>query len=123
MASQVLVVLTFQTPSGNPLSNGSITLRLQQDVSANTTNGPQVSAGRLIEVSLDSTGTGIFELWLVGMSPSPVYFVEAYTSDGQPVWQGTVTIDTSLSSYILLEDGSLIYLESGAPAAILTEVQ
>lgn len=122
MPVQELLVLTFQDPAGNPLANGSATLHLQQDISAGVAGGPQVSAGRMVTLSLDSTGTGIAEIWLPGLSPSPIYFVQAYTASGQPAWRGTITISTSLPSFILLEDGTLIYLETGAPAAILTEI-
>jgi hypothetical protein len=122
MPTKQTVVLTFQDPQGNPLAGGRADIQLQQDISAGTSGGPQVCAGQLISVTLDSTGTGVVQLWPTDvMFPAAVYFVRAFTSLGQPVWQGQMTVGGTSPQYILLEDGTLIWLESGEPDAILME--
>jgi hypothetical protein len=123
MPSKVAVILTFQDPQGNPLAGGRVDLQLQQDISAGTAGGPQVCAGPVISVTLDSTGTAFTSLWPTDvMSPAAVYFATAYTSLGQPAWKGELSVASSTASYILLEDGSgIIWLESGSPDAIFTE--
>lgn len=123
MPTQQTVVLNFLDASGDPIANGRVDIQLQQDISAGTNGGPQVAAGRVVSAALDSTGTAVVNLWpTVGMSPSAVYFLRAFSSKGQPVWSGQITVGTE-TSFILLEDGTLIYLETGGPDAILTEVQ
>lgn len=116
------VVLNFQDPSGAPLANGSVQLRLTQDASAQFAGGPQIAAGRVVTVQLDSTGTGIANIRPTeGLLPSVTYQAQAFTAQGQPVWRGNLTIGLNQPSYILLEDGTLIYLETGGGSAILTE--
>lgn len=124
MPSQVTVIVSFQDPSGAPIAGGSVTFDLSIDISSSVSGGPQVSAGRQVTATLDSTGTAIVSLWpndLIGSGS--VYFVQAFTALGQPVWSGQKTFNTGggNNSYILLEDSSLIWLESGEPDAILTE--
>lgn len=122
--SQQLIVLSFQDPAGNPLAGGNVILRLNMDGSVSTASGVQISANKTVSASLDSTGTATINLWLNSdISPSgSVYFVDAYTIQGEPAWSGQMTFSLgSIPEYILLEDGSLIWLESGEPDAILTE--
>lgn len=119
--STVTVILTFQDPAGNPVANGRADINLQQDISTALAGGPQVAAGRTVSVPLDASGVGVASLYPTAtMTPSAVYFVTAYTAQGQPVWKGEITVGSG-DSYILLEDGSLIWLESGEPDAIFTE--
>jgi hypothetical protein len=117
------VVISFQDPAGNPLANGYVKLRLQQDISAAFTGGPQIAAGRTVTIQLDENGIGVVKLWqTTNLFPTTSFFAEAYTAKGQPCWQGNITVGVG-ASYILLEDGSLILLETGGPNGILTEVQ
>lgn len=95
MPSPQTVVLSFQDPAGKPLAGGRADIQLQQDISAATSGGPQVAAGRKVSVTLDSSGIGTISLWpTVGMVPSAVYFVQAFSSLGQPVWEGEMTVGT-----------------------------
>lgn len=83
----------FQDASGAPLSKGSITARLVQDVKANLS---QLVAGRLVTIPLDATGN-------VPQSPSPslwgpeTYQVIAYTSQGLPAWSGQIAVPDAAS--------------------------
>lgn len=116
------VVLNFQDPSGGPLAFGYVELRLSQDASAQFAGGPQIAAGRLVTVPLDATGTCIANIRPTeGLLPAVTYQAQAFTAHGQPVWRGNLVIALNQPSYILLEDGTLIYLETGGGSAILTE--
>lgn len=87
------VTLVFQDPSGAPIANGSVTFRLQQDISTATSGGPQVSAGLFLTATLDSSGSVTVLLWPTSMmQPSAIYFVAAYTASGKPAWQGTLVV-------------------------------
>jgi hypothetical protein len=93
MPTQQTVTFNFLDPAGNPLAGGRADIRLQQDISAGISGGPQVAAGRVVSVALDDTGTGVVELWpTVGMFPAAIYFVRAFTSLGQLVWSGTLSV-------------------------------
>jgi hypothetical protein len=93
MATKQSVTVTFQDPSGNPLSLGTVTFRLQVDISTHTSGGPQVAAGRIVSASLDSSGSCTVLLWPNNLlAPASIYFVTAYTAEGQPVWQGEMTV-------------------------------
>jgi hypothetical protein len=89
-----LVTLVFQDPAGNPIANGSVRIRLQVDVSTATSGGPQVSAGRMLEASLDASGSVTISLWpnSTTVPANSVYFLTAYTALGQPVWKGELTV-------------------------------
>jgi hypothetical protein len=116
------IILTFQDPAGNPIVGGRADIRLQQDISAATAGGPQVGAGRLISVPIDSQGVAFVNLWPTDtMFPAAVYFVQAYNSLGLLVWSGEMKVTGTAASYILLENGTPILMESGAPNALLTE--
>ncbi len=87
------VTLTFQDPSGAPIANGSVTFRLQQDISTATSGGPQITAGKLVMATLNSSGSATVLLWPTSMmQPSAVYFVTAYTASGLSVWQSTLSV-------------------------------
>lgn len=87
------VTFTFQDPAGRPIANGRVDIRLQQDVSAGSSGGPQVAAGITVSAALDTTGTAIVPLWETDLDGiGTVYFVSAYTSLGQLVWQGEITV-------------------------------
>lgn len=82
----------FQDAMGNPLANGYVTFRLQQDA-ANTCGTVQTVAGRLVKVPLDVNGnvSGTVSLQPTSvMTPAATYDVIAYTSKGQPVWRNQV---------------------------------
>jgi hypothetical protein len=92
--TQQSVTLTFQDPSGQPLANGRVDIRLQVDISAATSGGPQVCAGRLVSVTLNGSGSATVLLW-PNSSTFPahsVYFVTAFTALGQPAWKGELTV-------------------------------
>lgn len=87
------VTFTFQDPRGNPLANGRVDIRLQQDISTALSGGPQVSAGRLVSATLDGSGSATVALWpTTQMSPTAVYIVTAYTQQGEPSWRGQLTV-------------------------------
>ena len=87
------VTLTFQDPSGQPLALGSVTFRLQVDISTFADNGPQISAGRLTTATLDSSGSCTVLLWPNNLlAPASIYFLTAYTAEGQPAWRGELTV-------------------------------
>lgn len=92
----------FQDTLGNPLALGYLTWQLNKDGS---TTSLQVSAGRLVQVSLDGDGNilGTVLIWPNDqLSPSDtVYIVKAYSTRGQLVWQSTLTIPTSVDPYPL----------------------
>ena len=116
--TKVLIIQSFQDPAGNPLAGGKATFSLSIDISTGASSGPQVAAGRTVTATLDNTGTCFVQLWPNDTlsPPGSVYFVAAYTAQGQPAWRGELTVSaTGSPNYILLEDGSLILLEPGGP--------
>lgn len=115
MATQQVVIVNFQDCAGNPLANGTVTFRLTTDVSSAVSGGPNVCAGQLVSNTLDSTGSVAETLW------TGTYFVTAYTAQGLSAWSGQLIVAAGGADYLLLEDGSVIWLESGAPDAILLE--
>lgn len=123
--TQQLIIMSFQDPSGNPIANGTVTVRLQVDISAATSGGPQVSAGRIVSVLLDDTGTGNFLLWPndVTFPAGSVYFLKCYTSLGQPVWSGELTVAQGATNYLLQEgSGEFVFLlEDSSIDAIILE--
>jgi hypothetical protein len=87
------VTLNFLDPSGAPLANGSVRIRLTQDASNHTSGGPQIAAGRFIEAQLDSSGTVTLSLWPTsGLLPSVTYEAQAFTVAGLPCWRGSFTV-------------------------------
>jgi hypothetical protein len=83
----------FQLASGQPLAFGSVKIQLNTDAVVLTTNGPQVVSGRVVKVSLDSTGSATPNLWPNSvMTPSnTVYNVTAYSAQGQSAWSGQIS--------------------------------
>jgi hypothetical protein len=94
--AQQSVTLTFQDPGGNPLSGGSVTIRLNTDESLGTAGGPSVMA-RSVTTALDGSGTAVVLLWPNDalLPAGSVYFVNAFTALGQPAWSGQMTVDSS----------------------------
>ncbi len=89
------VTFVFQDPAGNPIANGRVDIRLQQDISAALSGGPQVAAGITVSAALDLNGTAVGPLWANSMvATGTVYFVTAFSSLGQPVWSGQITVIT-----------------------------
>jgi hypothetical protein len=120
--SKVPVPLNFQDAAGNPLANGTVTFRLSMDISAGLASGPQVSAGIVTTLTLDANGSGTALLYPNDtMVPAgTIYFVSAYTFQGQLAWQGQITVATT--DYLLQEDGSSLFLLESSPIdAILLE--
>jgi hypothetical protein len=91
---QIPVVLTFFDPAGNPLAGGSVRITLSADISTATSGGPQVTAQRTVVATLDDNGIVIVNLWPNStLSPTgTVYFVQAFTAEGQPAWDGQLTV-------------------------------
>ena len=121
MATQ-LVIFTFQDPGGNPVANGLATFRLSVDGSLGISGGPQVGTP-ITSATLDSAGSCIVELWPNDqlLPPGSIYFVNAFTSLGEPVWSGQVTITASGPNFLLLETGApnLFILEDGSGFILL----
>jgi hypothetical protein len=87
------VHLTFQDPSGNPLANGLATFRLSADGSLGTSGGPSVFA-TLTNATLDGAGSCTVHLWATDqlLPAGSVYFVNAFSSLGEPAWSGQMTV-------------------------------
>jgi hypothetical protein len=89
MAIQQSISLMFQDAAGNPLSGGSVVIRLNTDESLGISGGPSVMA-RSVTTTLDNTGTAVVLLWPTDalLPAGSVYFVDAFTALGQPAWHG-----------------------------------
>lgn len=80
----------FTDPSGVPLANGVLVFQLCQDEQSATPG--QITAGRKIQVNLDSTGNvpaspAVYMFANDSLNPANSYYtVWAYSSVGQPVW-------------------------------------
>lgn len=94
MATKQSVTLTFLDPSNTPLAGGSVVFRLNYDISVMTSGGPQVSAKRAVTVTLDDSGSCTVPLWPnnILFPANSIYFVTAYTAQGQPAWSGELTV-------------------------------
>ena len=84
---------TFLDPSGAPVANGTLELRLSQDASA---NGKQVTAKCMVVATLDITGSCNLNLWTndILLPSGTCYRGEVKTSQGLPVWKAQFTIAT-----------------------------
>jgi hypothetical protein len=124
---KIPVVLAFFDPAGNPLAGGSVRITLSADISTASSGGPQVTAQRTVAVTLDDNGTAVVSLWPNStLSPAgTVYFVQAFTAEGQPAWDGQLTVGSGGGGpdYILTEGDVGIILLEGGVGGILTEVQ
>lgn len=89
----VPVNFVFFDPSGAPLAGGKVVAYLNADIALNGASGSQIMAKR-VEATLDSNGSSTVFLWPNSglQPPNSVYFVEAYTALGQPVWLGQITV-------------------------------
>ncbi len=76
----------FQSPAGVPLAGGYVTFRLNTDAVAS--DGSQISAGRIVTFPLDTNGDLSGYIWPNGsLTPNDtVYFVQAFTAQGELVW-------------------------------------
>ena len=80
----------FNDALGNPLANGYLLFRLNQDAVANTNT--QICSSTFIKVPLDSNGnvvtTTVYSLWPNDvLTPAGTFYkVEAYTNGGLLVW-------------------------------------
>jgi hypothetical protein len=92
--TQQSVSLTFVDPAGNPVAGGSVRLTINVDISTAAANGPQIAAQRTVTATLDDSGSCTVELWPndVLFPANSVYFVQAYTIEGQPAWSGQITV-------------------------------
>lgn len=111
------VLYSFQASDGSPLALGYVTFRLNTD--AVTDAEDQIIAGRVVKVSLDSSGnlpSGLVLFPNDRMTPTTVYVVKAYSALGQLVWQGEISLDTD---FLLQEDSNLFVLEDGSGDILL----
>lgn len=124
MAKRQIINGNFQDALGTPLVFGYLTFRLNID--GVTGSNDQVAAGRIVTVDLDAFGNvdGTVLLWPnEQLTPDTVYFVKAYTAEGQLVWRSEISIPSGGSpynlggiaspSFLLLETGGYILLNSG----------
>jgi hypothetical protein len=94
----ISVTQNYQDLAGNPLSNGFLLIRLLSDAQS---PAGQICSSTVQRFTLDSGGntTGL-HLWpnasLNTGSGTNLYHFSAFTSLGQLVWQGTMTIASSL---------------------------
>lgn len=90
----VSITVTFQDPSGAPLANGYVTFDLSVDISTAVSSGPQVCAQRTVTASLDINGSATLSLWPNDtlFPAGSVYFVRAYTEQGQLAFNTQATV-------------------------------
>ena len=83
----------FQSAAGVPLADGKVTFRLNTDAMSHDS---LITAGRTITFPLDSNGNISGYIWPNDqMTPdNTVYFVRAFTAQGQLVWEGQFHITT-----------------------------
>lgn len=109
--AQELCLLTFQDPSGVPLAFGKVTFDLSFDIASPSV---QIAARRQVSVDLNSEGSCSVLLWANDTDSSgSIYFVRAYSAQGQPAWSGQITVPVSSQDVLLLEDGTPLLLEDG----------
>jgi hypothetical protein len=91
MAKILITGGNFQSASGVPLSGGYVTFRLNTDGMAGDS---QISAGRIVTFPLDVNGNLSGLIWPNDqMTPNDnVYFVQAFTAEGQLVWESQLHI-------------------------------
>jgi hypothetical protein len=102
MAQRTLANGGFQAPDVAPLAFGYLKMRLSVDA---TTGVDQIVAGRIITVPLDAFGNvlGIILIWPNGdLSPaSTVYITQAFSANGELVWQSEISIPSGLGPFSL----------------------
>ena len=106
----------FQSAAGTPLANGYVTFRLNKDA---VVGNVQVSSRILVTLPLDARGDLSGAIWPNDqMTPTDtVYFVRAYTAQGQLVWEAELYISTQPfplpNDFLLLNTGYYVRLNSG----------
>lgn len=80
------IPFVFQDPSGAPLSGGRVEFSLNTDVIVANAN---IAAKRKVVVVLDGAGSCTVTL---SSTPNAVYFINAFTSTGQPAWSGELSV-------------------------------
>jgi hypothetical protein len=82
----------FSDFAGNPIANGTLKVRLGQDV--NAIDGTIVGAGWLASVPLDSNGNVTpFQLWSSAeINPSVPYRFKVFTPAGQEVFNQEIFV-------------------------------
>ena len=103
MAQRQIINGGFQDALGNPLNLGYLTMHLNTD--AVTGTNVQICAGRVVLVPLDSSGnvSGVVLIWPNDqLTPTDtVYFVQAYSAQGQLAWQGQQLVTSGGGSFDL----------------------
>ena len=92
---------TFQDPSGAPITNGTLTMRLNIDGLGAGSVGSQV-AGLEFKLSLDSNGVivGPPTVWANdALTPATVYLCRVYTAQGEPVCSFQATVPSGSGTY------------------------
>jgi|HubBroStandDraft_2_1064218.scaffolds.fasta_scaffold413257_2 hypothetical protein len=88
------LAMTFFDASDNPIADGYITLRLNQDA---LSSNRQVLAGITIKIDLDGSGSFSSEAVIPNDTMNPnntVYFAKVYTAAGQPIWDEQLYVTT-----------------------------
>jgi hypothetical protein len=85
--------VSFFQANGQPLANGYITIQLNTDATV-TSTGPQIVAGRILNIPLDNNGYANFLIWPNSqLSPSnTVYLLRAYSLQGELAWSGQFSL-------------------------------
>ena len=99
MVKRQIIGGNFQDPLGNPVALGYLTIRLNQDGVASDS---QISAGFLIKIPLDINGNiaGTVDVWPNDqITPTTVYFVDAYTASGENIWSNQQVIPSGAGSF------------------------
>jgi hypothetical protein len=98
------IIGKFQDPSGKPIANGVLRLRLNVDGAYFLTGRrKQVVAGRTVIIPLDDAGNiqPNTYVWANGnLNPGgTVYFAEVETAQGQRCWRSEFSIPSGIGAY------------------------
>jgi hypothetical protein len=96
---------TWQLANGSPLALGYLKVRLSTDAAVLGVGGDQITAGKIVTVNLDSSGTisGTILFWPNDqLTPTnTVYIIQAFSASGQKCWQSEVMIPSGAGSFSL----------------------
>lgn len=96
------IIGTWMDPSGNPIANGVLKMRMSRDGTYLPLRRT-VAAGRTINVPLDSDGNIVANtyVWPNGsLQPAgSIYCCQVLTASGQPCWSQDISIPAGVGAY------------------------
>jgi hypothetical protein len=95
-SGRVSVTGHWEDPAGNPIAGGTLSIRLNTDVSSST-DLAQVSA-QAVSIILDANGsvsTSLYPNSLLSAGETTYYEMRVSTAAGQPVWSAEITVPNS----------------------------